>query len=115
MIDNEVTNFREKKITEIDHQIGPVDWNVLSGQFDRLFGKDWPKEISGQGTQGLTQNIFSMPGLTPENLLKFIFTTTFVGPKIDLGLQGIDITGAIFDALPGFIGELWGNWLPAGL
>lgn len=106
----------------------------IRDNFRRLYGKTfWPKppigedqgtthddsqEISRDGTQDLAKYLYTIPGLNPDDLLQFFLTAVAVAkmtPEVRGALGGIDITTAIFEALPGFLAGISGKWLPTGL
>lgn len=76
-----------------------------------------PTNQNPSAFQGLTptDTAHPIPGLTKENLIKFLTVVVNIAPEIDVGLKGIDLSWAVLEAVPGFLRTLWGNWLPAGL
>lgn len=65
--------------------------------------------------QGLIQNPHPIPGLDVSSLIKFLTVVVNIAPQVDIELKGFALDEAIFEALPGFLGGIWGNWHPAGL
>ena len=104
---------------------GAINWPVYRDQLPRTIGTPWTQkddefnENNGgdqnpSPIQRMTQAPLVLPGLTPANLFKFLLTTVAAAPEAKIGLTGMELAGAVFEALPGFLRELGGVWSPGG-
>lgn len=121
-------DYVTKKVDEILCKPSGVLSDELADMVDRTRDKtpQMGNERSSEGSMDQTtngeqedssQNSLVIQGLTPDKLAKFVMATMVVAgaPQAQIGLQGIDLTWAIFQALPGFLRTINGGWNPAGL
>lgn len=107
MLDQETINFLDGKIKDKIRQ-----------EHNRLHDLPVPDESAEGSTireeSGPEKNPLAIQGLTEESLMKFVLVVISVAPQAGIELKGIELTGAVFEALPGFLKSLNGWWNPSG-
>lgn len=123
-MDQETKDFLDEKIQGAIDSIRqggqPEDQrpDALDEYLNRVHGLPVPEESAEGSTtreeSGPEQNPLAIQGLTEESLMKFVLAVISVAPQAGIGLKGIELTGAVFEALPGFLKGLNGWWNPSG-